>query len=318
MSAAISLTDRMSPTDVAIGVDIGGTKTKAIAYNARGPISESKVATVPGLPGILRALHQVVTRVAENSGVELHSVRSIGIGIPGIVDTRTGTVSHGVNVGLAESEVPLGAETEHAFQVPVAVVNDATAATLGAAFAAGDVGDAALISIGTGLAAGFVLNGEARLGFTASAGEIGHIPYIVNGLPCRCGQRGCLELYASGRALDRLWPVPAGKKAGVCLFEEAGRGNHNAMWARDEWIGAIAHAVTLVGLTLDVSAILIGGGVSDIGSPFHDALAEELRTRAKGSAFLTHMNLADRTALVPREIDVGSLGACLAGIKATT
>ena len=316
MSTSIDLSASLSSGEAAIGVDIGGTKTKAVAYGPDGPLAEARVPTVPGLPGILQSFRRVVERVRDNDVMSHRTIRSIGIGIPGLVNTAAGTVSHGVNVGLYGIKVPLASEAAALVRLPVAVVNDATAATLGAAHAAGMSHDAALISIGTGMAAGFILDGHPRTGFSASAGEIGHIPYIPEGLPCRCGQRGCLELYGSGRALDRMWPVPTGAKAGVQLFEAAAAGDEHAREVRGQWIAAIAHAVTLVGLTVDTEAILIGGGVTEIGEPLRAALYDELDQRAQKSAFLAHADLAHRCALMPPDIDVGSLGACLAGLTA--
>ncbi len=176
--------------------------------------------------------------------------------------------------------------------------------------------DVALVSLGTGLAVGLILGGVPRVGACASAGEIGHIPYVADGPECPCGQRGCLELYASGQALNRLWsgdPSGASKPA-EHLLACAARGDAAAVEVRSVWIGAVAHAVTTVGLTLDVATILIGGGVAGAGEPLLDALRAELRRRAEQSAFLSHMNLADRVALVPPGLDVAPLGAALAAI----
>ncbi|MCI1895738.1 MAG: ROK family protein [Ancrocorticia sp.] len=314
MSIHWNLSDAIAPDEAAVGVDVGGTKTLAIAYSAHGPVAEARVPTAPGLDGVLHSLASAVRRI--RADISHLTLRSIGVGIPGIVDTASGTVSHGVNVGISGANVPLGPKASAELGLPVHVVNDATAATLGAAHAAGAARDAALISIGTGLAAGIILDGKPRLGYRDSAGEIGHIPYVKDGLPCRCGQRGCLELYASGRALDRMWPTPPGVKAGVDVFSHADRGDPHAVAARDEWVSAIAHAVTIIGLTFDVEAILIGGGVSDIGEPFERQLIARLQDQARSSAFLTYMGLAERIALVPPGLAVGALGACLAGLDA--
>ena len=99
-------------------------------------------------------------------------------------------------------------ELEARLGVPVAVENDVNVATLGAVALSG-IRDLVYLSIGTGLAAGLVLDGTLRRGATGAAGEIGHVPIDPLGAVCQCGQRGCLETVASGRALAEAWPVRA-------------------------------------------------------------------------------------------------------------
>ena len=123
-------------------------------------------------------------------------------------------------------------------------------------------------------------------------------------------------MYASGQALNRLWggdPSGASKPA-EHLLACAARGDEDALAARSIWIGAVAHAVTTVGLTLDVATILMGGGVAGAGEPLVEVLRAELRRRAQGSAFLNRMDVADRVELVPPELDVAPLGAALIAI----
>ena len=303
--------------EAVIGIDVGGTKAHAVLYSSDGPIAAARRATdVGGLPGLLGTLRAVVDDVLAEAAASGLALRAIGVGIPGIVSTKAGTVSHAVNVGLPEADVPLAHLVSTEFGVPVTLTHDVTAAALGSARLMGVDDDVALISLGTGLAVGLILGGVPRVGACASAGEIGHIPYVADGPECPCGQRGCLELYASGQALNRLWggdPRGASKPA-EHLLACAARGDATAVGVRSVWIGAVAHAVTTVGLTLDVATILIGGGVAGAGEPLLDALHAELRRRAQGSAFLNRMNLADRVALVPPGLDVAPLGAALAAI----
>ena len=310
----IDLSAVLAPGEVAIGVDIGGTKTLAVAFGPRGPLASARVATIRGAEGIVDSLHRAVATLRAHDDVATGNILSIGIGIPGIVDSSRGIVSHGVNVGVTD-ELPLARLIRDVEGVPTGVTNDVSAATIGAAHTAGVSNDAALIALGTGLAAGFLISGEPRAGFTYSAGEIGHIPYVLHGLPCQCGQRGCLELYASGSALDRLWPTPVGVKAGASLFAAAAAGDEEAITARTTWVRAIAHAVTIVGLTVDVEAIFIGGGLSEIGEPLRAAIQAELEERASTSAFLEHLNLAGRFSLVPSQSCVGAIGAALVGLR---
>ena len=313
----------VAPNEAVIGIDVGGTKAHAVLYSAAGAIASSRRATdVTGLPGLLATLRAVVDDVVRAPEAGQYGIRRqrdisrIGIGIPGIVSSQAGTVSHAVNVGLPEADVPLAHLASAEFGVPVTLTHDVTAATLGSARLMGVDDDVALISLGTGLAVGLILDGTPRHGLLGSAGEIGHIPYVADGPECPCGQRGCLELYASGQALNRLWggdPSGASKPA-EHLLACAARGDEDALAARSIWIGAVAHAVTTVGLTLDVATILMGGGVAGAGEPLVEVLRAELRRRAQGSAFLNRMDLADRVELVPPELDVAPLGAALIAI----
>ncbi len=110
-----------------------------------------------------------------------------------------------MNLGVDGEWVPLRAELEARLGLPVAVENDVNVATLGAVALSG-IRDLVYLSIGTGLAAGLVLDGTLRRGATGAAGEIGHVPIDPLGALCQCGQRGCLETVASGRALAEAWP----------------------------------------------------------------------------------------------------------------
>ncbi|MFT0848469.1 ROK family protein [Actinomycetaceae bacterium L2_0104] len=313
--SGFDLSDLIGSHEAVVGVDVGGTKTHAVLFSDQGPIASARRRTrTTGPSGIMKTLEDVLGEVAQQRETTGLRLVGIGIGIPGIVSTGQGTVSHGVNVGLPGADFPLAALAAEHFATPVFLTNDVTAATLGSARLMGVGGDVALISIGTGLATGMILDGLPRYGALGSAGEIGHIPYIADGLPCPCGQQGCLELFASGNALGRMWPARDGLKPAESLLAAASTGDETARDVLSVWMGAIAHTVTTVGLTLDIATILIGGGIAEIGAPFLAALRAELERRASGSQFLTHMDLTSRVALVPPGLEVAPLGAALAAI----
>ena len=194
----------------AVGIDIGGTNTRATAFTAAGGVASVTQPTVVGDRGILDTAHAVLDKACR-AAPPTTRLRAVGIGIPGVVSPQRGEVSHGVNVGIGPHPLALGPLLAARAGVRVHVENDVSAATIGAAHALGLGRDVALVSLGTGLAAGMVLDGVPRRGAVGSAGEIGHLPYRPDGLTCPCGQRGCLELYASGSALARMWsPRAAG------------------------------------------------------------------------------------------------------------
>lgn len=306
----------LAPGEVAVGIDIGGTKTLATAYTSQGAVASARRRTLHGQDGLLVSVDEVLAELAGALPATAEfTLRAIGIGIPGVVSPTLGTVANGVNVGIGAEALPLAGLVAERTGVPVHLENDVAAATLGAAHALGVGDDVALISLGTGLAAGMVLDGVPRTGSRGSAGEIGHIPYREDGPLCPCGQHGCLELYASGRALAGMWDTDPATRPVTDLLRSAHEGDPRARTVLDQWMGAVAHAVTLVGLGVDVAAILIGGGVSEAGQPFLEELQDTLRSRARDSGFLTQMDLASRLVLVPPDLEVATLGACLAALR---
>ena len=126
------------------------------------------------------------------------------------------------------------------------------------------------MSVGTGIAAGFVLDGRLRRGRRGLTGEIGHIPVDRSGPFCHCGQQGCLEAVASGPAIARRWPAANGQTPTVALVSAANDGNPDASAILDEVAGHLALAVTLVALTVDPEIVVLGGGVADAGEPLLD------------------------------------------------
>ena len=132
-------------------------------------------------------------------------------------------MSHAVNLGLDHEWLPLADLLADCTGAAVVVENDLNAATWGAHVLSG-ADDLAYVSLGTGLAAGFVLNGVLRRGAHGAAGEIGHVPVDPGGPLCSCGQRGCLELSAAGSALNSAWPASSETSPAEALFAAAATG----------------------------------------------------------------------------------------------
>ena len=138
------------------------------------------------------------------------------------------------------------------------------------------------------------------------------------GALCSCGQRGCLELSASGSALSATWPaqgeaLPAGTLPAEALFAAAVAGNPAAVAARARFAAGVADAIRMIGLTVDPAAIIIGGGVAHLGEPLLAAVTTALRAQAAGSPFLTALDLAGRVSLLPGRAPAGAIGAALIG-----
>jgi glucokinase len=299
-----------------LGIDIGGTKTAAVAIGSDGELSDLvRLPTGFGAPAVLSAARQVVQRMAELAGVAVSSFDSIGIGIPGAVDTVTGRVEHAVNLGL--QGLDLGPMLSEELGVAVRVENDVKAAALGAHHLLG-VADGvtahsmAYLNLGTGLAAGIVLDGELLRGGHGVAGEIGHIPVDPSGVICSCGQRGCLETLASGSAIARMWPTEHPLPARE-LFDLAAAGDARATEVREQFLRGAASAVRLLALTTDVDDVVIGGGLAALGEPLLLGVRRILIEWSGDSAFLASTGLAERVQVIPLGFPAAAVGAALVG-----
>jgi glucokinase len=294
-----------------LGIDIGGTKTDAVAVDSSGALAHRvRLATGFGSLAVVESTIEAITRIAELSGLEAAGFESIGIGIPGIVDSASGNVRHAVNLGF--DGLGLGDALAGRLGVGVRIENDVTAAAFGAYRLLGLNSSMAYLNLGTGIAAGLVINGQLWRGARGTAGEIGHIPVDPNGALCPCGQRGCLETVASGSGVARQWastdphPVRA-------LFDAADAGDVQAGLIRARLADGVASAVRLLILTVDVESVVIGGGLSHLGDRLLFDVREVLSTWATSSTFLASLELESRVRLVPEGHPVAAVGAALVG-----
>lgn len=306
-----------------LGIDIGGTKTAAVAIGADGELSDLvRMPTGFGAEAVVETAVRTVERMTEISGIGTSAFSSIGIGIPGAVDSGTGRVAHAVNLGL--EGLDLGPRLADRLGVDVRIENDVKAAALGAHHLLG-VGDGidgptrrgahsmAYLNLGTGLAAGIVLDGHLLRGARGVAGEIGHIPVDPEGELCGCGQRGCLETLASGSAIARMWPSADALPARE-LFAAAAAGDGAAVGVRERFLTGVAAAVRLLALTTDVDRIVIGGGLAALGDPLLEGTHRILNQWAAESAFLASLDLATRVQVIPLGFPAAAVGAALVGV----
>jgi glucokinase len=298
-------------TGLRVGLDIGATKVLGAVVDADGTVvTQSRQDTLRGADGILATAMTVLELLA--AALDGVLPPDIGIGIPGIVDRDRGAVSHAVNLGLGGGWFPLADRLADRTGSTVVVENDLNAATWGA-HVLSSADDLAYVSLGTGLAAGFVLDGVLRRGAHGAAGEIGHVPVDPDGPLCSCGQRGCLELRASGSALTAAWPSDGETPPAEALFAAAATGNPAAVSVRDRFAAGVADAIRMLGLAVDPRAIIIGGGVAHLGEPLLVAVTAALRAQAAGSPFLAALDLAARVRLMPAGVPVGAIGAAMIG-----
>lgn len=300
-------------TALRLGIDIGGTKTEAVAIDGEGrPAHRVRLATGHGSAAVLDTAVRAANELERLAGA---SFASVGVGIPGMVTPQSGLVRHAVNLGFEELE--LGSLLGERLGKPVLVENDVKAATLGAYRLLGpgipdETGSMAYLNLGTGVAAGFVVGGALWRGARGTAGEIGHIPVDPQGSVCACGQRGCLETVASGSAVARLWPTSDPFPAHA-LFQAAAGGDRGALSVVRRLAGGVATAVRLLVLTLDVDTVVVGGGLAQLGDRLVSAVRGTLVEWGEASSFVAALRLPERVRLLPDGMPAAAVGAALVG-----
>jgi glucokinase len=305
---------RLGEDIMRIGIDIGGTKTDAVAVTTEGTIAHQlRLPTGFGPEAVVETAIAAVMQLADLAGRGVADFGSIGIGIPGAVDNGTGRVSHAVNLGL--DGLDLGADLSARLGRDVRIDNDVNAAALGAfhLLEKPSTYSMAYLNLGTGLAAGIVLGGKLWRGSRGTAGEIGHIPVDPAGLQCPCGQRGCLEMVASGSAIARQWPTDDPKPARA-LFAAAASGDPSAKEVKDRFVENVAAAVRILILTVDVDSVMIGGGLSSLGPVLIDDVRSVLASWERTSPFLASLDLSRRVNIVPADFPAAAVGAALVGV----
>jgi len=193
-----------------IGVDLGGTNLRAaIVDSDTGQIYHQRkcpTLAAEGQESVIRRIVELIKELTNANDVTDYPIQGIGIGVPGTPDIDSGVIQFLPNLPGQWLNVPLRAIMEEQVQLPVALINDVRAITLGEwMFGAGrGVDNLVCLAIGTGIGGGVVVNGQFHLGIGGTAGEFGHHVVEVDGLPCGCGGKGCLELYASGPAIAAM------------------------------------------------------------------------------------------------------------------
>ena len=304
---------------LAVGIDVGGTKIAGGVVDEAGRILATARRESPATDSdaIERAIEDLVAELRAG-----HDVQAVGVGAAGFVDSGRSTVLFAPN--LAWRDEPLRADLEKRIDLPIVIENDANAAAWGEfTFGAGeDVEDSLLVTVGTGVGGGIVLNGQLHRGAFGVAAEIGHMRVVPGGRICGCGNKGCWEQYASGTALVRDTKEHAREGSLIArslvdraggvenisgpLITEAARDGDS--FAREQlavlgrWLG---EGIASLAAILDPAVVVIGGGVSEAGDLLLEPIREHYRANLTGRHYRPELEV--RAAMLGNK--AGRIGA---------
>jgi len=310
-----------------IGVDLGGTNLRAAVLNHEGDIlSKHKESTraAEGRVKVVARLIENIRRQRELAVHEGHEVAAVGVGAPGVIFGDKGIVVKSPNFP-DWNNLPLKAELETALTLPVFIENDANAAALGEQWrgAGRDIGSMILLTLGTGVGGGIVLDNKIWHGADGMAGEIGHMTLVPEGRQCSCGNTGCLEMYASSRGIVQTYceelikraPRDADRHGDITseqIYQAAREGDGLALRVMKDMGRMLGIGIANLINIFNPEMIVIGGGVRDAWPLFIDATREEIRKRAFEAP-------AERTAIMPSLLgdDAGMVGAAAVALQRT-
>lgn len=310
-----------------LGIDIGGTNIKAgVVDDNYNIIASSKVKTDSSLGSgeVLRKVIEAGKTAVNASEVPLAEIKWVGMGCPGTCNPETGLVEYSNN--LKWENVPLQKTVSDAFNLPAYIENDANAAALGEYYAgaARDAKSAVVITLGTGLGAGIIINGRLFCGSNYAGAEIGHTVLNPFGDICSCGRRGCFETYCSATALvkytnraieknpDSLLAKTAeneGRVSGRTAFNAAKSGDKYGQEVVDNFISYLACGLINTINVFQPDILCIGGGVSNEG----DNLLNPLKERISKEVYSKNSKHNTQIVLCSLGNKAGIIGAALLG-----
>jgi len=264
-----------------VGLDLGEEQFAGSLVNLRGEIRRNVELPVAGRDGdeALRLVFDLLDELLDGVSAPL---LGIGIGTPGLVDSRTGTIRRAVN--LDWRDLPLGAIIADRYDVPVNVANDSQAAALAEYTYAGEarVPNLIAIRVGRGVGAGLILRGALFQGDGSGAGEIGHTVVVDrDGALCRCGRTGCLETVAGMRAIETRANAATGAPTGLSdVRDAAARGEAWATTIVDDAGAALGRGIAALIGALDVQRIVLLGPVTELGDRWLAAVRNAATTGA--------------------------------------
>ena len=289
-----------------IGVDVGGTNIACgIVDDDCNIIARSKVKTnelskdkAPAYAEVLERIKSAVRIACDEAGIAVSAAHSIGIGCPGTCNSDSGVVEYSNNLGFLN--VPLRKDVEDEFGIAVYLDNDANAAAFGefVAGAAKGAESTVVITLGTGVGSGIVIDGKIYRGANFAGGEIGHTVIVTDGEPCTCGRKGCFEAYSSATGLVRMTRKASeqnpdsimtkiiqedGKISARTAYKAMKQGDAVGKSVTEEYVKYLSCGIANVINTFQPDILCIGGGVCNEGDtllvPLKAAVAEQIYSK---------------------------------------
>lgn len=311
-----------------VGIDLGGTNIVAGVVDEQYNIL-AKASTKTNCPRpdreIARDMAKMAIQAVENAKLTLDQIEWIGIGTPGIANSRDGIIEYSNNLGFVNT--PMVKYIQEDIDKPVFVENDANAAAYGefVAGAAKGANNAVCITLGTGVGGGIIIDGKIYAGSNFAGAEIGHTVISVDGPQCTCGRKGCFEVFSSATGLIRMTKESmaknpdssmhklvaerSGKVSARIAFDSMRMGDAAAKAVVDDYIKYLAAGITNTINTFQPDILCIGGGVCNEGDalllPVKELVAKEVYTRnSKQNAQIVIAKLGN---------DAGIIGAAFLG-----
>jgi len=304
------------------GIDLGGTNIAVAIVDQFGVIygrAKRKTKAPRPYQEIFDDMAACVLEAAQNSGLDLTEIESVGIGCPGAIDTQKGIIEFSNNLDFYN--VPVAAYMEQALNKKVYVENDANAAAWGEFLAGSGKGtqNMIMVTLGTGVGSGIIVDGHLMTGAWGKGAELGHTVLCLDGQPCTCGRKGCFEAYASATALVRqtkeameahphsqLWQVAGSldRVNGKTAFDAT---DEVAKGVVERYLNYLAEGVVNIVNIFQPELVTLGGGISHSG----EAILAPIRTAIAERSFARHGKNQTQVACASLGNDAGIIGAAL-------
>lgn len=307
-----------------IGVDLGGTNIAAgIVDREYNIIAKGSTPTKADRPAdeIIADMAWLCKKLCEDANIDISNIESIGVASPGVVDNENGMVLYANN--LPFKNLPLAAKLRELTGVQtIKMANDANAAALGEAVAGAAKGarHSVMVTLGTGVGGGIIIDGKVFAGGNGAGAELGHIVIEHNGVPCSCGRRGCWESYSSATALIRMTKeaiekanaegrytsmANAEKISGRTACDAMRAGDEVAKEVYDKYLSYLANGIASIINVFQPEVISLGGGISNEGQSLIDALEPLVRKEQYGGGIVKTADLR----IAKLKNDAGIIGA---------
>lgn len=312
-----------------IGIDLGGTNIAAgLVDENNNIVKKMSVPTLPerGNDAVTADIAKLISDLAFSYGISLDDVAYAGLATPGAINCDTGTIDRACN--LLMEDYPIVDKLSKLTPVKIYLENDANAAALGEAVAGAAKGAkySVMVTLGTGVGGGIVIDGKVFSGFNYAGGELGHMVIEYNGRQCNCGRRGCWEAYSSATALiemtkeeiakspdSELAKIAAekGKVNGRTAFLAKDKGDEAGIRVVEKYLDYLACGITNVINLFQPDIVCIGGGISNEGKGLIEPLLGRINSEVFTKTIAPERQTVIRLATLAN--DAGIVGAANLG-----